>query len=394
MPGRIIQSIRKAGVRNPVFLLDEIDKMGQDAHGDPASALLEVLDPDENYSFSDHYLEVEYDLSEVLFICTANVAANIPPVLLDRLETIELSGYTLEEKVHIAERHLVPKELGAHGLTPRHLAIPPEVIRLVIEGYTREAGARHLRQWLARAIRKVATELALAETPPREPRALTADDVRAYLGPAPFRRQPAESAEAVGTVTSLAWTEFGGRCMPIEVSSMPGKGDLTLTGQLGDVMQESVKTALSWVRSRCTRPGVIPPRHSVDLHVHVPEGATPKDGPSAGLPVVCALASALSGLPARRDIAITGEITLQGRVLAVGGIKEKVLAAHREGVRKVFLPAANRDDLEKIPAEVHRELDLVFVDRVEDCLREIVPGLRPQFRGRAPTHLHNRPEAE
>jgi ATP-dependent Lon protease len=394
MPGRIIQSIRKAGVRNPVFLLDETDKMGQDCHGDPASALLEVLDPDENYSFSDHYLEVEYDLSEVLFICTANVAAHIPAVLLDRLEVIELSGYTLEEKVHIAARHLVPRELDAHGLTPRHLAVPPDVVRHIIEGYTREAGARHLRQWLARAIRKVATEFALADAPPAEPRALTPEEVRRYLGPAPFRRESAGPAEGVGTVTSLAWTEFGGRCMAIEVSSMPGKGELTLTGQLGDVMQESVKTALSWVRSRCVRPGVIPPRHSVDLHVHVPEGATPKDGPSAGLPVVCALASALAGLPARRDIAITGEITLQGRVLAVGGIKEKVLAAHREGVRKVFLPEANRDDLEKIPSEVRGALEMVFVERVEDCLREVVPGLRPQFRGRAPTHLHTRPAGE
>ena len=385
MPGRIVQSIRKAGVRNPVFLLDEIDKMGADSHGDPASALLEVLDPDENYSFSDHYLEVEYDLSEVLFICTANVAADIPPVLLDRMEVIELAGYTLEEKVQIAERHLLPDELEAHGLTDRHIVLPRDVLKHIIEGYTCEAGVRNLRKCLARAVRKVATEFALAGKPPTEPRVLAPDMVRAYLGPARHQRRHTGPAEGIGTVTSLAWTEFGGRSMDIEVSCMPGKGDLTLTGQLGDVMQESVKTALSWVRSRCSRPGVIPARHTVDLHVHVPEGATRKDGPSAGLPVVCALASALSGQPARRDIAITGEVTLQGRVLAVGGIKEKVLAAHREGIRKVYLPAANRDDLEKIPPEVRDSVELVFVDRVEDCLRDIVPALRRQFRAPPPS---------
>ncbi len=385
MPGRVIQSIRKAGVRNPVFLLDEIDKMGQDAAGDPASALLEVLDPDENYSFSDHYLEVEYDLSGVMFICTANVAADIPGVLLDRLEVIELSGYTLEEKRQIAERHLMPAELDAHGLSAEHVVVDRKLLRHIIEGYTREAGVRNLRKCLARAIRKVATECAMdGSGPPAGPRVLTRDLVRQYLGPARYRREPSGPAEGIGTVTSLAWTEFGGRSMAIEVSCMPGKGELTLTGQLGDVMQESARTALSWVRSRIARPGVIPARHTVDLHIHVPEGATRKDGPSAGLPVVCALASALSGKPARRDIAVTGEVTLQGRVLPVGGIREKVLAAHREGIRRVFLPKGNRDDLEKVPPEVREVVEMVFVDRVEDCLREVVPGLRPQFRGRPP----------
>lgn len=392
MPGRIIQSIRKAGVRNPVFLLDEIDKMGTDARGDPASALLEVLDPDENYAFSDHYLEVEFDLSEVLFICTANVAAAIPPVLLDRLEMIELSGYTLDEKLQIAERHLVPRELRDHGLAAADLAIPRDVLRHVAESYTREAGVRNLRKCLARIIRKVATERAAADSTPPVPRTITQADVRAYLGPAPYRRDPAAMKEGVGTVTGLAWTEFGGRSMVIEVSCMAGKGELTLTGQLGDVMQESVKTALSWVRAKCSRPGVIPSRHTVDLHVHVPEGATPKDGPSAGLPVVCALASAMSGLPARRDIAVTGEITLQGRVLPVGGIKEKILAAHREGITHVFLPRGNADDLEKIPEEVRRAVRLTFVDRVEECLREVVPGLKSQFRARAETHVSRRGE--
>jgi len=392
MPGRILQSIRKAGVHNPVFLLDEIDKMGQDNRGDPASALLEVLDPDENCAFSDHYLEVEWDLSDVLFICTANVAAAIPPVLLDRLEMIELTGYTLDEKMAIAERHLMPRELDAHGLKPEDIVLPRDVLQHTVESYTREAGVRNLRQRLARILRKVAAERAAADPPPQEPHHVTLERVRAYLGPAPYRRQSAGPKEGVGTVTSLAWTEFGGRSMVIEVACMPGKGELTLTGQLGEVMQESVKTALSWVRSRCSRPGVIPMRHSVDLHVHVPEGATPKDGPSAGLPVVCALASAMSGCPARRDVAITGEVTLQGRVLPVGGIKEKVLAAHREGFRRLFLPKANADDLEKIPEEVRRVVEFCFVDRVEECLREVVPGLKGQFRSRADTHVALRDE--
>jgi ATP-dependent Lon protease len=425
LPGRIVQSIRKAGVRNPVFLLDEIDKMGQDTRGDPASALLEVLDPDENNTFSDHYLEVEYDLSEVLFICTANVAANIPPVLLDRLEMIELSGYTLEEKVQIAQRHLLPREMTAHGLAAGQVDAPAEALRKLVESYTREAGIRNLRKCLARVLRKIATEEASADVAhepadvapapadvapapadvthepaaeaagcPRPVRQLTQDLVRKYLGPAPYRREPIAPKEGVGAITGLAWTEFGGRSMVIECSCMPGKGELTLTGQLGDVMQESVKTALSWVRARCARPGVIPQRHTVDLHVHVPEGATPKDGPSAGLPVVCALASALSGCPARRDIAITGEVTLQGRVLAVGGIKEKVLAAHREGITHIYLPKANADDLEKIPEEVRREVRFSFVERVEECLREVVPGLHSQFRARADTHLKNREEPQ
>jgi ATP-dependent Lon protease len=389
MPGRVVQSIRKAAVRNPVFLLDEIDKMGQDSRGDPASALLEVLDPDENFAFSDHYLEVEWDLSEVLFICTANVASAIPPVLMDRLEMIELTGYTLDEKMHIARRHLLPRELDAHGLVAADVDLPDDVLQQVIERYTREAGVRGLRKHVARILRKVAMRRASGEAPPG-PAAVTHEAVREHLGPAPYRREPAGPKEAIGSVTGLAWTEFGGRSMNIEVTCMPGQGDLTLTGQLGEVMQESVKTALSWVRSRCSRPGVLPAKQTVDLHVHVPEGATPKDGPSAGLPVICALASAMSGTPARRDVAMTGEVTLQGRVLAVGGVKEKVLAAHREGIRDVYLPAGNRDDLEKIPDEVRRAVRLHFVDRVEDCLREVVPSLKGQCRRRADTHVRER----
>jgi ATP-dependent Lon protease len=390
LPGRVIQSIRKAGVRNPVFLLDEIDKMGQDARGDPAAALLEVLDPDENYAFSDHYLEVEFDLSEVLFICTANLASRIPPVLRDRMEVIELAGYSLEEKVQIATRHLVPGELAAHGLKPSDAAVDSEVLRHIIESYTREAGVRSLRKSIATLFRKVAMEHAVADPPAAGPKVITLELVRAYLGPARYRRDEAAPRETIGTVTSLAWTESGGRPMDIEVACMPGKGELTLTGQLGEIMQESVKTALSWVRSRCARPGLVPMRHTVDIHIHVPEGATPKDGPSAGLPVVCALASALTGCPARRDIALTGEVTLQGRILPVGGIREKVLAAHREGIRRVFLPKGNADDLEKVPEEVRREIEFTFVDRAEQALREVVPTLKSQFRTRASTHIHRK----
>ena len=386
MPGRLIQSIRKAGVRNPVFLLDEIDKMGQDAHGDPASALLEVLDPDENNTFSDHYLEVEYDLSEVLFICTANVAGSIPPVLMDRLEVIELSGYTLDEKAHIAQRHLLPRELADHGLAEADVALARPVLQAVIERYTREAGVRNLRKCVATILRKIATERAAADPPPVAAHTVAEDDLRRYLGPARYRRGQAGPKQGVGTVTGLARTEVGGRSIVIECSCMVGKGELTLTGQLGEVMQESVKTALSWVRSRCNRPGVVPDRHTVDLHVHVPEGATPKDGPSAGLPVICALASAMSGCPARRDVAMTGEITLQGRVLAVGGIKEKVLAAHREGITEIVLPRENADDLDKVPQEVLSEVKVHLVDRVEECLREVVPAFKGHFRARAPTH--------
>jgi len=391
LPGRILQSIRKAGVRNPVFLLDEIDKMGKDVRGDPAAALLEVLDPDENYAFSDHYLEVEFDLSEVLFISTANLASDIPAVLRDRIEVIELTGYSLDEKVAIAERHLVPQELADHGLADSGTELPRDVLRFIVESYTREAGVRNLRKAVARVLRKVAVERAVAEAS-AGPVTVTKELVRAHLGPTPYRRDRSLPKEGVGTVTSLAWTEFGGRSMDIEVTCMPGKGELTLTGQLGEVMQESVKTALSWVRSRCARPGVIPLRHTVDIHIHVPEGATPKDGPSAGLPVVCALASALAGCPARRDVAMTGEVTLQGRVLPVGGVKEKILAAHREGITRIFLPEANADDLEKIPAEVRRDIEFKFVNRVEDALREVVPSLKAQFRARASTHLHRRLE--
>ena len=390
LPGRIVQSIRKAGVRNPVFLLDEIDKMGQDSRGDPAAALLEVLDPDENYAFSDHYLEVEFDLSDVLFICTANLAARIPAVLRDRMEVIELAGYTLEEKVQIAARHLVPDGLESHGLKAEDVTLGGDALRHIIESYTREAGVRGLRKNLASLLRKLAMEHASAEGPPAGPKTITPEVIRASLGPVKYRRDEAAPKESVGTVTSLAWTEFGGRPMDIEVACMPGKGELTLTGQLGEVMQESVKTALSWVRSRCARPGVLPMRHTVDIHIHVPEGSTPKDGPSAGLPVVCALASALTGYPARRDIALTGEVTLQGRILPVGGIREKVLAAHREGIRRIFLPRANADDLEKVPDEVRREIEFTFVDRADEALREVVPGLKSQFRTRASTHLHRK----
>jgi len=403
LPGRILQSIRKAGVRNPVFLLDEIDKMGHDYRGDPAAALLEVLDPDENYAFSDHYLEVEFDLSDVLFVTTANVAATIPPVLRDRLEVIELSGYTTGEKVQIARRHLIPRELAAHGLSPKDVRISSSALLVIIQDYTSEAGVRNLQKYLARLCRKIAAEVAIKPECPsdhegfsgREPprgrhHRITLSNLRRYLGAPRYRREKQGLSQDVGTVTGLAWTEAGGRSISIEVSCMPGRGDLTLTGQLGDVMQESAKAALSYVRARTGGfTGTFQSADKQDIHIHIPEGATPKDGPSAGLSVVCALASALSGLPAKRDIAITGEITLRGRVLPVSGIKEKVLAAHRDGIHQVVLPRGNRDDLEKVPPEVRSKMTYTLVGHADECIRLVVPGLKSRFRRRADTHINS-----
>ncbi|MDK1030372.1 MAG: endopeptidase La [Planctomycetia bacterium] len=396
MPGRIIQSIRKAGVCNPMFLLDEIDKMGQDYRGDPAAALLEVLDPDENYAFSDHYLEVEFDLSDVFFIATANTATNIPHVLRDRLEVIDLSGYTTAEKVKIARRHLIPRELDAHGLGDKNVRISDGALLSIIEDYTSEAGLRNLQKSLANLMRKVAAKV--ASLPSKSPGEgddgvgryhITLSTLRQYLGIPRYRHKMRSKGRDVGTATGLAWTEVGGRSIAVEASCMPGKGNLTLTGQMGDVMQESAKAALSYLRSHGGGlAGVFHDCENQDIHVHVPEGATPKDGPSAGLPVVCALASAMSGLPARRDIAITGEITLRGHVLPVSGIKEKVLAAHRDGIEHVVLPDANRDDLEKIPPDVRDKMTYTLVKRAEECIRLVVPGLKSHFRRRADTHIN------
>jgi ATP-dependent Lon protease len=378
MPGRIIQSLRKAGTRNPVFLLDEIDKLAADFRGDPAAALLEVLDPDENNTFSDHYLEVEFDLSDVLFITTANLASAIPPALRDRMEIIELSGYTLQEKLAIARRHLLPRQLKAHGLKPRHLRISDAAIVRIIEHYTNEAGLRVLNQRLADVCRKVAARLA-----PRKSRAaqspsasvsITVANLAEILGPEPFRHDPLDRRRTVGAATGLAWTEVGGRTIIVEASWMPGKGHITLTGQLGSVMQESAQAAVTYVRSHAAMFGLESRLFdAIDLHLHVPEGATPKDGPSAGLAMIAAVVSALTGKSVRRDVAATGEITLRGRVLAIGGLKEKVLAAHRHGLRTIVLPQSNEADLVRLPDDIRRDTRFVFVREVAEALQTLVP---------------------
>jgi ATP-dependent Lon protease len=374
MPGRVIQSIRKAQSCNPVFLLDEIDKLSADFRGDPASALLEVLDPDENHSFSDHYLEVEFDLSDVLFIATANLAAAIPPVLRDRMEMIELSGYTLQEKYEIARRYLLPRQLQAHGLSGRELRVSKTGIERIIERYTSEAGVRNLNKRLADLCRKVAAKRAARKRRPAKPLSVTGKNVVDFLGPELFHRESLSRARSVGTATGLAWTEVGGRTMAVEATWMRGKGRITLTGQLGDVMQESARAAVTFVRANAEQFGLEAGLFdAVDLHVHVPEGGTPKDGPSAGLAMLAAVVSSLTARSVRRDVATTGEITLRGRVLPIGGLKEKVLAAHRQGIRTIVLPEGNRGDLAKVPEEVRGDTEFLFVNDVIAALDILVP---------------------
>jgi ATP-dependent Lon protease len=366
LPGRIVQGIRNAGSNNPLIVLDEIDKLGMDFRGDPSSALLEVLDPEQNNTFSDHYLDIPFDLSKVLFVTTANVLDPIPPALRDRMEVLELPGYTAEEKVQIAERHLIPKQLFENGLADIKVAFNREALREIIETHTREAGLRNLEREIARVCRKIARAITEGETAPAE---ITADDVRRYLGPPRFYSEVAERTNEPGVATGLAWTPSGGDIMFIESTRMPGKKGLTLTGSLGDVMKESAQAALSWVRSRADRLGIpVDFFEKSDIHVHVPAGAIPKDGPSGGVTIAASLASLLSGRPVRSDVAMTGEITLRGKVLPVGGIKEKVLAARRAGIKTIILPKRNERDLEDIPAEVQRELKMIFVDTVDEVL--------------------------
>lgn len=367
MPGRIVQALRQAGTRNPVLLLDEIDKMSADFRGDPASAMLEVLDPEQNHAFSDHYLELPVDLSEVLFITTANVLWNIPRPLRDRMEIITLPGYTEEEKVGIARHHLLPKQLEAHGLAPEQLHVSDNAIVELIRGYTREAGVRGLERSLAALCRKVAREVVANE---KAVVRVARDGVARHLGPARYSRPRKEQHDRVGLAHGLAFTEIGGDTLSIEVTVVNGKGRLTLTGKLGDVMRESAQAGYSYVRSRAAELGIDENFYEkYDIHVHVPEGATPKDGPSAGITIATALASALTGRAARHDVAMTGEITLRGRVLAVGGIKEKILAAHRAGVTTVIMPVDNAKDLEDIPANIRRQLDVELVEHMDDVLQ-------------------------
>ncbi|WP_034491354.1 endopeptidase La [Afifella pfennigii] len=366
MPGKVIQSMRKAKKSNPLFLLDEIDKMGMDFRGDPSSALLEVLDPEQNATFMDHYLEVEYDLSDVMFVTTANTL-NIPPALMDRMEIIRIAGYTEDEKIEIARRHLLPKAEKNHGLRKGEFAIDDEALRTVIRRYTREAGVRNLERELATIARKAVKRLLMGE---EKTISVTADNLGDFLGVPRYRFGEAEREDMVGVVTGLAWTEVGGDLLTIEGVMMPGKGKMTVTGNLRDVMKESISAAASYVRSRAVDFGIEPPLFDKkDIHVHVPEGATPKDGPSAGIAMVTAIVSIMTGIPVRRDVAMTGEITLRGRVLPIGGLKEKLLAALRGGIKRVLIPEDNAKDLAEIPDNVKSGLEIIPVSRMEEVLK-------------------------
>ncbi len=368
LPGRVIQGIKKAGTNNPVFVLDEIDKLGHDFRGDPASALLEVLDPEQNSSFSDHYLEVTFDLSKVMFIATANQLDPIPWALRDRLEIIELPGYTRQEKKQIARSFLVPKQLDEHGLGSDRAEITDDAVFEVIDSYTREAGVRNLERELGALCRTVAVRV--AEGQAKEHEVVNDEEVRTILGPPRYVSEVADRTSEPGVVTGLAWTAVGGDILFIEATKMPGKGKLTLTGQLGDVMKESVTAALSFVRSRASQLGLDPGNflENVDLHVHVPAGAVPKDGPSAGITMYTALVSLLTGVPVRPDVAMTGEITLRGNVLQIGGVKEKLLAAHRAGIKRVIIPHRNVKDLIDVPDEVKSEMEILSVKRMDEVL--------------------------
>jgi ATP-dependent Lon protease len=371
LPGRIIQSIRRAGSNNPVFILDEVDKIGADFRGDPSSALLEVLDPEQNSTFSDHYLEVDFDLSRVMFITTANLLDPIPPALRDRMEVLELTGYTEEEKLEIAFSHLLPRQLEAHGLTREQMELTPGAVRRVIASYTREAGLRNLEREIASLCRGVAREVAEGG---RQQVTINAADVAQYLGPPRFFREAALDHPEPGVATGLAWTPSGGDILFIEVLRMPGSGNLKLTGQLGDVMKESANAALSYIRARAPFLRIEEDFfEKADLHIHVPAGAIPKDGPSAGMAMLIALVSLLSGRPVKKGLAMTGEITLRGHVLPVGGIKNKALAAHRAGIQEIIIPALNQVDLEEIPESVRQELTFYPVERLDEALKIAFP---------------------
>ncbi|MGE6785589.1 endopeptidase La [Ensifer adhaerens] len=365
MPGKVVQSMKKAKRSNPLFLLDEIDKMGQDFRGDPSSALLEVLDPEQNSTFMDHYLEVEYDLSNVMFITTANTL-NIPAPLMDRMEVIRIAGYTEEEKLEIAKRHLLPKAIRDHALQPKEFSVTDGALMAVIQTYTREAGVRNFERELMKLARKAVTEIIKGKTKKVE---VTAANINDYLGVPRFRHGEAERDDQVGVVTGLAWTEVGGELLTIEGVMMPGKGRMTVTGNLRDVMKESISAAASYVRSRAIDFGIEPPLFDKrDIHVHVPEGATPKDGPSAGVAMATAIVSIMTGIPISKDVAMTGEITLRGRVLPIGGLKEKLLAALRGGIKKVLIPEENAKDLAEIPDNVKNALEIIPVSRVGEVL--------------------------
>jgi len=379
MPGRIIQTMRRAETINPLFMLDEIDKVGIDFRGDPSAALLEVLDPEQNHAFSDHYLDVNYDLSKVMFITTANILDPIPPALRDRMEVIEFPGYIEEEKLEIARQFLVPRQLMENGLDNSQLYFSDEALRQMIREYTYEAGVRNLEREIANVCRKVARRVADGRPVPRR---ITAQSLVKYLGPPQFVYGLAEQEDEIGVAMSIAWTEAGGDIMPVEVTLMEGKGMLTLTGQLGEIMQESAQAALSYTRSRAKELGINGGSFDkLDIHIHVPEGAIPKDGPSAGITMATALVSALTRRPVRHDVGMTGEITLRGRVLPIGGFKEKVLAAHRAGLKTVILPKRNKKDMVEIPNKVKRDLEFIFADQMGEVLETaLLPERRPPVK--------------
>jgi ATP-dependent Lon protease len=371
MPGRIIQGMKTAGSSNPVFLLDEIDKMAMDFRGDPASALLEVLDPEQNNTFSDHYVEVPFDLSNVMFVTTANAMHNIPRPLLDRMEVLYIPGYTELEKLQIGNRYLLPKQKKEHGLTEEQLIVSEEVLLQLIREYTRESGVRNLEQQIAAVCRKAAKRFVASEQmESTEPFEVTSEQLKEWLGPSKFRYGLAESENQIGAVTGLAWTEVGGDTLVIEVTVMPGSGKLTLTGKLGDVMKESAQAAFSYTRSKAIELGIDPSFHEKnDIHIHIPEGAIPKDGPSAGITIATALISALTNRYVNKEVAMTGEITLRGRVLPIGGLKEKSLAAHRAGIRKMLLPKENERDLRDIPDSVRHDMQFFPVSHMDEVLQ-------------------------
>jgi len=374
MPGKVLQSLNKVGTRNPLFLLDEIDKLGMDFRGDPSSALLEVLDPEQNHTFADHYVEVDFDLSDVMFVATSN-SMNIPPALLDRMEVIRLSGYTEDEKTSIAMRYLLPKQMGNNGIKAEELAVSEAAIRDVVRYYTREAGVRSLERELSKICRKVVKGLLLKQMQPQVQ--VTPDNLNDFLGVRKYTYGRAEQKNQVGQVVGLAWTEVGGDLLTIESALMPGKGVITRTGSLGDVMKESVEAARTVVRSRAHSLGIKDETFDKkDLHIHVPDGATPKDGPSAGIAMTTAMVSAMTGIPVRADVAMTGEITLRGEVTAIGGLKEKLLAALRGGIKTALIPEDNVKDLQEIPDNVKNGLEIVpvkWIDQVLDIALESKP---------------------
>ncbi len=389
MPGKIVQSLKKAGSNNPVFLLDEVDKMSHDFRGDPASALLEVLDPEQNHTFSDHYLDCDYDLSQIMFITTANSIQGIPHPLLDRMEMIRIPGYTELEKLHIVERFLFKKQLKLHGLTEKNLDLGKASILAVIRRYTKEAGVRNLERQIATICRKAAKEIIKKGLETRV--SVTSKNISKFLGIPPYRYGTVEAQDEIGVVTGLAWTEAGGELLGIEVALVPGKGKLIITGKLGDVMQESAQAAMTYIRSRATELGLEKDFYQkLDIHIHVPEGAIPKDGPSAGITMATAIASALTRLPVRKDVAMTGEITLRGKVLPIGGLKEKLLAAHRAGISDVLIPKENEKDLKDVPALILKKVTPHLVGHMDEVLVQAlrVKSREEIFKGVAPSPAH------